>query len=218
MVAAIAALLGVALAWMPTVGADGPGLRPRSASELGERPAPMGPAVRESSPSTAAPADEQDRRPGLASAPPVRARGSGQERTASAAARGTRPITVIDSCLDGVGDCPTTSTTPTTQPPFHADPFDKRPQDEGGDAAGPPPCGGASEGGGAVTYQVTGTDAFSTRTGPGRHFPPAGKLSPGDPVEVVCWTDGAVVVGSSRWDRLSDGTRAPDAYHSTPEG
>lgn len=196
--AAIVVLSAVFVAGRPSLGADQREAHRRAEAGLAGRAAPMGPAVSETSRSTAGPVGDPT------SLPAPRGRGSGIAGQAAVPARelGTGPITVIDACLDGVGDCPPAATTTTTLPPFHEDPLDE-PADDQGEPGGPPRCGAATDSGGGATYQVTGADPFSARTGPGRHFPPARKLSTGDAVDVVCWLDGEVAVGSARWDRAA---------------
>lgn len=81
--------------------------------------------------------------------------------------------------------------------------------------AGPRPCEQPTLDISGTTARVTSPVAVSARTGPGRHFPPAYQFAPGDLVTVVCWADGAMVEGSSRWERLSDGNWLPGAYVSS---
>jgi surface antigen len=75
-------------------------------------------------------------------------------------------------------------------------------------------------------YYVVGTCeegecGLRTRSGPGPAYPAAGERKEGDELDIVCQTSGELFTspfgGSSAiWDKLTDGTWAPDYFADTP--
>lgn len=85
-------------------------------------------------------------------------------------------------------------------------------------AAGPTRCGGDStQTSHLYNVRGAGPDGVAVRSGPSPLLPARYTAADGDSVAVVCYMDGVVVGGSTRWDRLSNGLWVADAYLSTPK-
>jgi len=70
----------------------------------------------------------------------------------------------------------------------------------------------------AKSFPVTSRRSLRTRRGPGRGYPVVRSVAADSAVGVVCQASGSRVRGSRVWDKLANGTYAPDAFVGTPRG